>query len=544
VSRTPIQSTKGSAQAKDAAGASGGAIGVRSFERRRQAAEARTARPRLRRPQLGPGGSPGALLRRVPPAAWICVAIAILNALAWSLITPPLQGRDEDAHFAYVAQLAETGTTPRPEETHEAFSEQEDLVILGLRYWQTRFTPYTPSISSVAEQRVLTADANRKASTEGDGEAGGAGGAPPFFYALQTIPYTFGGHNILNKLQLMRLFDVLLGGLTALLVFLFLREILPGVPWAATVGAICAALQPQFAFTTATLNPDALIYPLSAGIFLCLARGFRRGLTVRLAVVLGVLITLGLATYFSFIGVAAGALIATLALALARAKAGARRRETLLAPAIVFAIGLGPAMLYALHNALAGNPTFGSASGTGDSLSLGSLWHELSYAWELFLPRLPGMPHYFPGISPWREVWFDRSVGLYGWMDTMFPGWVDNVALVIVGAIAVLCIRALYLERRALRARLLEFAGYAAIVLALLAMLGAASYAGDAIKHEGPLGEPRYLLPLLPLLAALVALAVRGAGRRWIPVLGAALVVVFLGHDLFSQLQTIARYYG
>ena len=29
-----------------------------------------------------------------------------------------------------------------------------------------------------------------------------------------------------------------------------------------------------------------------------------------------------------------------------------------------------------------------------------------------------------------RDIWFDRSVGLYGWMDTMFPAWVDNVALV------------------------------------------------------------------------------------------------------------------
>lgn len=38
--------------------------------------------------------------------------------------------------------------------------------------------------------------------------------------------------------------------------------------------------------------------------------------------------------------------------------------------------------------------------------------------------------------------------------------------------------------------------------------------------------------------------AVGGAGRRWMPVTGAALVVLFLGHDLLSQLQVIARYYG
>ncbi len=521
-----------------------GAVGARSFGRRMKAARVLSARRPIPRPEIGSRPDLRARLRRVPVAAWVCVAIAILNAFAWSLITPPFQGRDEDGHYAYVALLAETGTTPRPQEGPENFSPAENLVIEGLRYWQTRFTSYAPAISSVAEQRVLTADANAEASAEGSGEAGGTGGAPPFFYALQTIPYTLGGHNVLNKLQLMRIFDVLLGGLTALLIFLFLREILPGVPAAATVGAICAALQPQFAFTTASLNPDALIYPLSAGIFLCLARGFRRRFTPRLGIVLGVLIAIGLATYFSFIGVAAGALVAATVLAVRQVKSGGPRRETFAALAGVYAIGLAPAIYYALRNAITGNSTFGSASSTGNSLSLGSLWHEVSYAWQLFLPRLPGMTHYFPGISTWREVWFDRFVGLYGWMDTTFPDWVDNVALVFAGAIALLFIRAVFLERRALRGRLAELAGYSAIALALAAMLGASSYAGDVVKHETALGEPRYLLPLLPLLAAIVALSVRGGGRRWIPVVGAALVVLFLGHDLFSQLQVIGRYYG
>jgi hypothetical protein len=39
-------------------------------------------------------------------------------------------------------------------------------------------------------------------------------------------------------------------------------------------------------------------------------------------------------------------------------------------------------------------------------------------------------------------------------------------------------------------------------------------------------------------------LAVRGAGRRWSPIAGVLLIVLFLSHDIFSQLQVIARYYG
>jgi hypothetical protein len=48
----------------------------------------------------------------------------------------------------------------------------------------------------------------------------------------------------------------------------------------------------------------------------------------------------------------------------------------------------------------------------------------------------------------------------------------------------------------------------------------------------------------LPLGAAVLALAVRGAGRRAGPAVAAALIVLFLAHDMFSQLQAIARYYG
>ncbi len=177
-------------------------------------------------------------------------------------------------------------------------------------------------------------------------------------------------------------------------------------------------------------------------------------------------------------------------------------------------------------------------------LTTASLGNELSYIWQLYLPRLPGMTHYFNGLATYKDIWFDRSVGLYGWMDTLFPAWVDNVALVPAAAIALLCGRELVVRRAALRARLPEFGVYATITVAVLVMIGASSYLSDALHGGAAFGEPRYLLPMIPLLGAVIALAVRGAGRRWAAVAGAALVVLFLGHDVFSQLQVIARYYG
>jgi hypothetical protein len=129
-------------------------------------------------------------------------------------------------------------------------------------------------------------------------------------------------------------------------------------------------------------------------------------------------------------------------------------------------------------------------------------------------------------------------------MDTMFPGWVENLALILAIGVALLCARELFARRGEIKARLPELASYALIMVGVMAMLGVASYKSDVIEHELSYGEPRYLLPLLPLFAAAIALAIRGAGRRWIPLAGMAMILLFLGHDIFSQLQMIARYYG
>ncbi len=478
----------------------------------------------------------------MPTVAWMCALIAFLNAFVWSLIVPPFQGKDEDAHFAYVEQLAENGTLP--ESGQETYSPEEMLVLLqGLHYTEVVFSPQKPAISSMAEQQTLTEAVHAGASLQGTGAAGVAATEPPLYYALQTIPYALGRGNMLVQLQLMRLVSALLGAATALLTFFFLRETLPGSRWATTVGALCIALQPLFASISANVNPDSMLLAVTAAMFLGLARAFRRGLTQRLAFGLGALVALGFLTKLNFVGFAFGVFAGLVVLAVREAKS--EGREALLRPVIAASIGVLPVMLYAIRNHLSNRPTFGFISSKAATLlTPKSLVHEFSYIWQMYLPRLPGMTHYFEGITTYKDIWFDRSIGLYGWMDTMFPTWVDNAALVPAAVISLLCVRELIMRRDLVRTRLPELNVYAAITLGVLATIGASSYADDAIGHLLAYGEPRYLLPMLPLLGAVIALAVRGAGSRWAPVVGAALVILFLGHDIFSQLQVIARYNG
>ena len=77
----------------------------------------------------------------------------------------------------------------------------------------------------------------------------------------------------------------------------------------------------------------------------------------------------------------------------------------------------------------------------------------------------------------------------------------------------------------------------------LIVLIGVDSYR-EFPELTASYGQVRYLLPLLPLLGAVIALAARGAGRRWGPAAGALIVVLFFAHDMFSQLQVIARYYA
>jgi hypothetical protein len=77
----------------------------------------------------------------------------------------------------------------------------------------------------------------------------------------------------------------------------------------------------------------------------------------------------------------------------------------------------------------------------------------------------------------------------------------------------------------------------------VLGVVGAASYATFP-GRSGAFSEPRYLLSLAAPLGAILALAARGAGRRWGPAVGALIVILILGHDIFSQLLTVSRFYG
>jgi 4-amino-4-deoxy-L-arabinose transferase-like glycosyltransferase len=465
--------------------------------------------------------------------------VAIVNAVCWSLLVPPFQIVDEPSHFAYTQQLAENHAMPTSSEI--SFSSEEETALHDVHQYEVRQSPEVKTISSQTEQSRLEQDLSQRPSRAGGGGVGGSYNGPPLYYAIQTIPYELAASGtLLDQLEAMRLLSALMAGVTALFTFLFLREVFPASRWLWTAGALSAALAPLLGFMSGAVNPDSMLTAVAACCFYALARAFHRGLTRPLALATGALLAIGFLTKLNFVGLVPGVLLGLVLLTVRAARTQGRAAYVSLALAL--AVAVAPAAVYLLMNLLSGHPVLGIISKTlGLKGAHGSLPDKLNYVWQFYLPRLPGTKNYFPGVWSTRELWYDRMVGYYGWLDTSFPTWVQNAAIVPVGVIAVLLLRTLVAARAVLRARLGEAAVYATMAFGLLALVGLTSY---VYRNEGTFAEPRYLLPLLPLVALTIATALYGLSRRIGVAVAAAIVLVVLAHDVFSQLLIVGRYYG
>jgi Predicted membrane protein (DUF2142) len=144
---------------------------------------------------------------------------------------------------------------------------------------------------------------------------------------------------------------------------------------------------------------------------------------------------------------------------------------------------------------------------------------------------------------PLRDIWFDGFVGNFGWLDYRLPESVYSIALVIAAIVAFLAGRELYFNRQVLGSRAGELITYAAMTLGLLILVNGNGFAVRS-GEGGGFEQARYLLPMLAVYAAIVALAARGAGRRYGPAVGVLFVSLAIGHTALAMLVTLTRYYG
>ena len=487
-------------------------------------------------------------VKRIPVAAILCALVAMANALVWSIIVPPFQVPDENAHFAYIQHLAETGEPPRFEPGPGASDEQFQAEI-ALNEFDVSTRPENRPIWTELEQRNLERVLDSDLSRSNGGGQSNSTNNPPLYHLLGVVAYAAGsGGDLLDRMALVRLVSVLLAGLTVLFTYGFLRELLPRSPLLWSVGSLAVAFQPLFGFMAGGVNNDALLAATAAAVLFGVARAFRRGLTPRRAAFIGAAFGLGLVSKATLLAFAPA--LALAAVVLLRRAARAERPALLRNVGVAALVAAVPVLAYVLVNGLIWDRALWSgtaqfAAGTSDAVGSAnsSLREQIAYIWQWYLPRLPFMNDQFDGsYYPLYENSFKGFIGRFGWNDYGFPLWVYETALGVVAAVLALVGAALWRARVALRGRVGELAVYAAAVLGLMVVIGLPGYSA---KEAGTgFEQARYYLPLLPLYGALIALAVRGAGRRFGPSLAAVLVVLAMAHSLFAQLITLARYYG
>jgi hypothetical protein len=490
-------------------------------------------------------------LARIPRAGRICFLVAFVNLAIWTVVIPPFQVPDEIAHFAYAQYLAEAGRPP-PQGPTAQYSNQEYTALNGLYFFEVIGHDNMRGILTSAEDAQLRGELATNPSPLGPGGSTSVTNQPPLYYTLEAIPYLLSpSQDILARLELMRLLSAMLGALTVLAVYLFLRELMPGTRWAWTVGALMVAFQPTFCFISAGVQGDSLLFLAATSTFLGLLRAYRRGLTLGGAAFIGVATVVGVLGKLTFIALVPGIALALALLGLRTAR-GAGIRNALAPLALASAIVVVPVALYALLNVAVwhrGGLFAGGlavASSGASALPGGghvTLHKTLDYTWELYLPRLPFMNHTFFTTYPLWTTWLDGSIGHFGWLDYTFPAWVYEYAQDLLYGLAALALVGLVRVRSAIVALLPLFACFAVMAIGLL---GAIGYAG--VRYRLTTGyifeQARYLFPLLVFYALFTVLAARGLPRRWAPILGGLLVVLAMAHGLFAEALTISRYYG
>jgi hypothetical protein len=481
--------------------------------------------------------------------------VAVLNGAAWSLITPAFEGPDEVDHYAYVQSLAERGEKPSPYPASSAkrWSTAEEDSLLGT----DMLTDHQVSDSRAPE---LSADASAYhrlvASGHAPADDGGGlqttSGYGPLYYLAVTPGYLLASRgSVFSQLAAARLMSVLIGALACVFAYLTVREIALRHVWLAVLASLLVAFQPMYSFLSGTVNNDIGIDAGAAAVVYLLIRMIRRGLEPRIMGVLGLLLGA-----LPFVKDSAYELYPLALLAVGgalwryRRVIGGARMKTIVSLAVLGgSLALSYILASALDNRLTPASPFPGAprSVTTASGSLSVPLHHplsyLTYLWEVFLPRLPGMTLHFPPSGlPATTIFTRRGWAAFGWYDVFFPGWVYRVLTAVMLGALVLGLLAIWRERRFVAARRVEAVILVLFPLVIVASFEAVFYTTGTRTVISEMG--RYVFPALVPLAALAVGALFAFGRQSALAAGTILLMVALAFCYASQILMFTAFYS
>jgi 4-amino-4-deoxy-L-arabinose transferase-like glycosyltransferase len=481
-------------------------------------------------------------------AALTIAAVAILNAAAWALITPPWQGPDEPDHFAYAQTLAELGNSPDKQQSdNPAFSSRHTTALdASSTYSVVGLVDTRPPWVPADEKRYeRTMDEGPGAEDDGGGYLFSTSSHLPGYYGLASLAYFVADSgSTFTELAAMRLLTALLAGVAALCAFLTVRELSPRRQWLAVAAGLLVAFHPMAAFMSGVVNNDAGVNAAAALLVFLLVRGLRRGLSVPLALGLGgtlALLPAMKATGTALYPAAAVGIVGMLWRRHGRADVAGYGA---LAAGALAALVLRRVVTDALEapSVSAGMTAGGASVGGALDRVLDAPSTYLSYTWQMFLPRLPFMNDLHVQKWPSFDVFIEGGWAAFGWLTVRFPMWVYVVIVLVSLAMAALCVVGVVRHRRAAWRLGWELAVLLVALTGVIAGVEAAYFTGEA--RAVPAEQGRYIFPALVPLAAIAVGGALAFRERAAPVVAAALATAVIGFGYASQVLALSRFFA
>jgi 4-amino-4-deoxy-L-arabinose transferase-like glycosyltransferase len=475
-------------------------------------------------------------LLRAPAPLLVLLVVAVVEAVAWAVVLPPLQGPDEISHLAYVQRIVENHDIPWQPNGESGTPTSPYSTELGVASVETGVDELAGNVAARPQGTKLDErqwDATEARFGRAERRNGGFTSAmknPPAYYLYSAVPYALSsGLGLFDQMFVLRLANIPL--LLAMIVFTWLLagELFGRRRGLQTLATAVVALQPQLVQLAAVINPDvALSAIFTAGLYLSV-RVLRRGLTARRVAGLVALCALAGLTHGRGLALIAP-VVAALALRLWRDRRPAGRH-----------LGRGGiAAVAAAAVAAAGAFAYVATNGVLTSPSVRQLG---SYLWQFYLPRLSFMNPIGPDYGI-RDVLVERYYGGFAQLEVGFqPGVYDRLwVATLVGAILVV-------GRLVARRRTILKDWDVAVVLAiacigLLALLHAVAYRSLAGGSGDPVIAGRYLLPLAALYGCAVAFVATWLPRRGCAALCGALAAGFCVVQVASLTTMFARFYA
>ncbi|CAG0934594.1 hypothetical protein TFLX_03568 [Thermoflexales bacterium] len=256
----------------------------------------------------GTGKTSSAGLRRFDRAAWgavTIVAVYFVLALAYSVFNPLFEAPDEWLHYQFIRYLAEKRALPvQAADAPTEFHQPPLYYALG-----AVTSAWLPVDDYVPRLNVFW---------RYDGQPPVEDNKNLYLHtSVEDFPY----RGTALTMHVLRVFSVFLGVLTLLLAYRLARAVFAARPWLSLGTLAITAYNPQFLFSTSSVNNDVLVTLWGTAIVWWSVRVVQRGLTWRSVVAGGLLCGAALLTKLS-----AGALLGIVALAVWLAPPGRVRR--------------------------------------------------------------------------------------------------------------------------------------------------------------------------------------------------------------------------